>query len=117
MKKKQLIHPKLYLEIIRKNDLAIISYKQNKFNKDGSRKIELEEILNNKNIDKIILKNKNEQQLEILKRYIKTQKRVLEKYEKVRNYNAGKVVENSIHLLNEFENDFINWFIKNKDLK
>ena len=67
------------------------------------------------NIDESVLKIKNRKELEILKRYIKKQKRVLEKYEKVRNYTASEVMKNSILLLKEFEKDFVCWLEDNKD--
>ena len=115
MKEKEQTHPKLYLGIIKTNNSLSFSYQQNTFNKDGSRKIEFEEILHNNNSDESVLKAKNRKELEILKRYIKKQKRVLEKYEKVRNYTASEVMKNSILLLKEFEKDFVCWFEDNKD--
>ena len=115
MKKKEQIHPKLYLGINKADNILSFAYKQNTFNIDGSRKIEFEEILINNNIDESVLKVKNRKELEILKRYIKKQKRVLEKYEKVGNYTASKVMKNSILLLKKFEKDFVCWFEANKD--
>ena len=116
MKKKQSIHAKLYVDIVSYNSFYKYLYRQNKFNQSGDRIIE-EEISNNfidlKNI-KDYLMNKNLKEYQKLKNYIKTQKKVLEKHQKARNYDAVNTLKVSIKTVDEFKNEFDDWFIKNK---
>ena len=43
-----------------------------------------------------------------------TQKKVLEKRKKCGNYEACKIIKNSIKAMIDFENEFNVWFQKNK---
>jgi len=113
MKKKNPIHPKLFVNI--DIDKSIIFFKQNKFNQNGDRLIE-NEFLNQSiqnNAFTSLLINKNKEQLLILEKYIKIQKKVLDKHEKSRNYDACRVVKYSILQMNKFKQDFESWFKNN----
>ena len=113
MKKKKPVHPKLFINI--DIDKSTIFFKQNKFNHKGDRLIE-EELLESKSKNNDIsffLFKKNKEQLFILEKYIKIQKKVLDKHEKARNYDAYKIVKYSISRMNEFKENFDNWFISN----
>ena len=113
MKKKKPVHPKLFINI--DIDKMTIFFKQNKFNHKGDRLIE-EELLESKikiNDIPFFLFKKNKEQLFILEKYIKVQKKVLDKHEKARNYDAYKIVKYSISKMNEFKENFYNWFISN----
>ena len=57
-----------------------------------------------------LLIKKNKEQLFILEKYIKVQKKVLDKHEKSRNYDAFKIVKYSILKMNEFKEEFEQWF-------
>ena len=116
MKKIKQVHPKLYLKIINSNSDVLLIYKQNKFNIKGDRVI-LQESLNKQFIDVdhvVFLRKKNSEQQDMLKKYIKIQKKVLNKYEKIRNYDASNIVRNCINLLINFNEEFNQWF-KNID--
>ena len=109
MKKK---HPKLYLNIVLDNNNHLISYMSNKFDNTGERFIEKENlsvtIHNINKVDYLISKNKKE--LTKLNNYLKTQKKVLDKYKKAGNYDTVNVIQNSIKTMNEFKKEFKNWF-------
>ena len=111
MKKVKPIHPKLYIKIINSDNPKII-YKQNRFDEYGSRILEeefLNEKIKNNNFIKLLYK-KNKHQKENLEKFIKIQKKVLEKHEKARNYDVCKIVKSSIELLNDFDKEFNDWF-------
>tara|TARA_Y100001960_G_C14616957_1_gene798701 strand:+ start:366 stop:713 length:348 start_codon:yes stop_codon:yes gene_type:complete len=113
MKKKKSVHPKLFISI--DIEKLLIFFKQNTFNNDGSRLIENEPLKNNikyNDIDLLLL-NKNKEQFAILEKYIKIQKKVLDKYEKSRNYDAYTIVKYSISQMNKFKEDFESWFKNN----
>ena len=62
-----------------------------------------------------LLINKNKEQLLILEKYIKIQKKVLDKHEKSGNYDACRIVKYSILQMNKFKQDFEFW-LKNNTL-
>ena len=112
VKKKQQIHPKLFIKLIINKNKVTLFYKDNKFSEKGERVInkKIEKIMNNINCTKSQLIKKNEIEYHNLIRYIKIQKKVLEKHQKVRNYESCKIVESSILLMQEFKTDFEKWF-------
>jgi len=112
MKKKKIVHPKLYIDIVEKRKYLL--YKQNEFNNNGGRVIS-KELNKNFNIDNDIcyLNEINKEQLEVLNKYLNIQKRVLQKHEKGGNYETSKVVENSITTMLIFKQEFNEWFEKN----
>jgi len=116
MKKKHLVHAKLYIDVIISDNGVQYLYKQNKFDKNGDRTV-LKEVLN-KVFDlgqkEKYLFEKNIIEAQKLDNYLKTQKRVLEKHQKARNYDASIIVKNSIDTIADFKNDFDIWFKKNK---
>ena len=113
MKTKNPVHPKLYIEKIEKDHSIELRYVQNSYNSFGKRIIERQIINDCKNINLI---DENLKQLEILKKYIKIQKRVLEKHQKSRNYDAIKILKQSILHMLEFENKINSWFKKNREI-
>ena len=115
VKKKQQIHPRLFTKLIINKNKVTLFYKDNKFNETGERVInkKIEKIVNNINCTKSQLVKKNEIEYHSLIRYIKIQKKVLEKHQKVRNYESCKIVESSILLMQEFKTDFEKWFKNN----
>jgi len=113
MIKKNPIHPKLFTNV--DVDKSIIFYKQNKFNQNGDRLIEnecLDQSIQN-NETTFLLIEKNKEQLLILQKYIKIQKKVLDKHEKSGNYDACRIVKYSILQMNKFKQDFESWFKNN----
>ena len=115
VKKKQQIHPRLFTKLIINKNKVTLFYKDNKFNETGERVInkKIEKIMNNINCTRSQLVKKNEIEYHSLIRYIKIQKKVLEKHQKVRNYESCKIVESSILLMQEFKTDFEKWFKNN----
>ena len=49
-----------------------------------------------------------------LENFIKMQKKVLNKHQISRNYDAENIVKTSIVLMEDFKSKFDNWFKKNK---
>ena len=115
MKKKKPLHPKLFIKV--DIDKSVIYFKQNKFNQNGDRLIQNESLnqsIQNNN-PTFLLINKNKEQLLILEKYIKIQKKVLDKHEKSGNYDACRIVKYSILQMNKFKQDFEFW-LKNNTL-
>ena len=115
MKKKNPLHPKLFIKV--DIDKSVIFFKQNKFNQNGDRLIQNESLnqsIQNNN-PTFLLINKNKEQLLILEKYIKIQKKVLDKHEKSGNYDACRIVKYSILQMNKFKQDFEFW-LKNNTL-
>jgi len=114
MKKKPHEHPKLFLNVVIENNSVYLLFKQNQFNEKLERIVLKEKLNENMNIQKeelLTCLNKNE--YEKLKKYINVQKRVLDKHEKARNYDACKMVKSSITRINEFKIEFEDWFLIN----
>ena len=114
MKKRRPTHPKLYIDLKVKDGHNIFYFLSNVFNDHSSREIQKESInliCDNKNV---CLFEKNKEQYDILKKYLVIQKKVLEKRKKDGNYEAYKIIKSSIKAMNDFENEFIIWFEKNK---
>ena len=110
MKKKELVHPRIYLKIIDKRDsVIIVEYKDNEFNSKGRRvikeaKIDLNQYLNNFSNDfSQILDKLNNQELEKIDNYISTQYKVLDYHIKKNNYDSLKTVQDSIKLMEKFK--------------
>ena len=116
MIKKKPQHPKLYLKQLVKNNYTKLTYIQNLFNSSGERIIESEIIDNNTIVDAIDLIDENKKQLKILNNYINIQKRVLEKHQKSRNYDAVEIVRESILLMHDFEKEINNWILNNREI-
>ena len=111
MKYKNPKHPKLYLEIKKIEDNFILIFKDNIINQDGFRKIR-QEVVKQNNINlKDFLYKKNLSEYVALKKYIIIQKRVLQKHENRRNYDAIRIVNESIKMMLEFKLEFENWFL------
>ena len=119
MKKKQPIHPRLYISVKIDSDKVIHSYVSNFFDENNNRIVSSESDNFDKNVayDLKYLNNKNEVEYIKLKKYVKIQKNVLEKHQKAGNYDSCKVVESSILLMNEFKQEFEFWFKDNESLQ
>ena len=118
VKKKQPIHPRLYISVKIDSDKVIHSYVSNFFDENNNRIVSSESDNVDKNVayDLKYLTSKNETEYTKLKKYVKIQKNVLEKHQKARNYDSCKVVESSILLMNEFKQEFEFWFKDNESL-
>jgi len=119
VKKKQPIHPRLYISVKIDSDKVIHSYVSNFFDENNNRIVSSESDNVDKNVayDLKYLTSKNETEYTKLKKYVKIQKNVLEKHQKARNYDSCKVVESSILLMNEFKQEFEFWFKDNESLQ
>ena len=113
MKKTNPVHPKLFINI--DIEKSLIFFMQNKFNNNGVRLTECQSLKNPIQLNEIdlLLMNKNKEQFFILEKYIKTQKKVLDKHEKSRNYDACRIVKYSILQMEKFKQDFESWFKNN----
>ena len=116
MKKKIFHHPRLYLNIFLKDREIFINYIDNNFSSNGKRLIQVsllkDTISKNEYMEYLIYENRK--QLQKLNNFLKTQKKVLEKYKKVRNYDKVKIIKNSMEILNEFKQEFHDWFKEHK---
>ena len=112
MKKKTFYHPRLYLNIFLRDDKLFISYMDNNFSSNGKRLIQVSilKISISQNGFKGYLIDENRKQLQKLNNFLKTQKKVLEKYKKAGNYDKVKIIENSMETLNGFKHEFDVWF-------
>ena len=119
VKKKQPIHPRLYISVKIDSDKVIHSYVSNFFDENNNIIVSSESDNIDKNVayDLKYLTSKNETEYTKLKKYVKIQKNVLEKHQKARNYDSCKVVESSILLMNEFKQEFEFWFKDNESLQ
>ena len=116
MKRKPHEHPKFFLNASIEGDNICLLFQQNQFDEDSQRII-LKEKINKNSIDLeleeyLTVLNKNEYIK--LKKYLHVQKRVLHKHEKSRNYDACKIVKNSIIEMNTLKKEFEDWFLNNK---
>ena len=119
VKKKQPIHPRLYMSVKIDSDKVVYNYLSNYFDEKNNRIVSSGSDNVDKNVtyDLKYLINKNEIEYIKLKQYVKIQKNVLEKYQKARNYDSCRVVESSILLMNQFKQEFESWFKDNESLQ
>ena len=118
VKKKQPIHPRLFTGLDLNRNILTLFFKENRFNEKGERLVnkETKKISNEIDCGITYLFKKNESEYQNLVKYIKIQKKVLEKHQKSRNYDSCKVVESSILLMKKFKTDFEEWFKNNMRL-
>ena len=108
MRKKQPVHPKLYLkEELIKSSNKIYQYLSNDFI-DSERVIKEEVEITNQNDNSIY--KKNQMEYKKLENFINIQKKVLNNHQKARNYDAENIVKGSIMLMEEFKSEFDSWF-------
>lgn len=108
MRKKQPVHPKLYIkEELIKSSNKIYQYLSNDFI-DSERVIKEEVEITNQNDNSIY--KKNQMEYKKLENFINIQKKVLNKHQKARNYDAENIVKGSIMLMEEFKSEFDSWF-------
>jgi len=110
MKRKEIVHPRVYLRILEKKDSIVrIEYKDNEFDNAGKRIIKkvqmnLDEYLNNFSDDfSEILDKLNNQELNKITSYIKTQYKVLKYHVKKNNHDSIETVQTSIKLMEKFK--------------
>ena len=114
MKKKPHEHPKFFLDIVVEDNDIYVLFKQNQFNDNFDRIILKEKLNENSDMKKEeLLINLNSNEYENLKKYLNVQKRVLDKHQKARNYDACKMVNSSMVGIKEFKKEFENWFLNN----
>ena len=115
VRKKTPIHPRLYINISSYGKSIKLSYIGNVFDQEGCRIVNYEIIESVEEIffDKLYLYGKNKLEYEKLIKYIKIQKKVLEKHQKYGNYDSSRIVESSISVMEDFKDSFEDWF-KNK---
>ena len=111
MKRKNPQHPRLYLgsKISFTSNKKIYKYLSNEFNEQ--KRVEKEEHCLDCSLSII---DKNRLEYDKLKKFIKIQKIVLKKHKKDGNYDAENVVKSSIILMEDFRNEFNDWFRKNQ---
>ena len=115
MKKKHPIHPKLYIDIFIDGSNVLLKYFSNELNNKNQRivKEDIADIEDEVNYDISFLYEKNKIEYQNLIKFIKIQKKALEKHEKSGNYDSCRVIESSILLMIEFKNSFNQWFNEN----
>ena len=103
MKTKNPMHPKFYINIIRKNkDYVLVSYLSNKFNDNGDRVLQKEEVSNDLLQSDNIIEEMNKIELVALNKYLSIQRKVLEHHKKKKNFDSIKVVKDSIEVMEDF---------------
>ena len=103
MKTKNPMHPKFYIDIIKKNkDYVLVSYLSNKFNDDGDRVLQKEEVSNDLLQSDNIIEEMNKLELVALNKYLAIQRKVLEHHKKKKNFDSIKVVKDSIEVMEDF---------------
>jgi len=119
VKKKQPVHPRLYTDLIINSSIITFKYLSNDLNHRNQRivKYETENLIKYSCYNSDILIKKNKDEYIKLEKYIKIQKKALEKHQKARNYDSCKIVKSSILFMNEFKLEFNRWFDKNMILK
>ena len=112
MKKKEIVHPRMYLKILeKKNSIVRVEYKDNKFDSNGKRiiqktQINLDQYLDNFSNDfKEILDKLNSQELNKTINYIKTQYKVLQYHIKNNNHDSIYTVKESIQVMESFKEE------------
>ena len=115
VKKKTSIHPKLYIDISIDGPNVLLKYYSNELNNKNQRiiKQDINNREDNVNYNTLFLYEKNKIEYQNLIKFIKIQKKALEKHEKSGNYDSCRVVESSILLMTEFKNSFNQWFNEN----
>ena len=115
MKKKQPTHPKLYIDFSIVGSSVLLKYYSNELNDENQRVVKQDiNIINKENeYDLFFLYEKNKIEYLKLEKFIKIQKKALEKHEKSGNYDSCRVVESSVLLMMEFKNCFKQWFNEN----
>jgi nicotinamide riboside kinase len=112
MKRKQLVHPRLYLTIVERTyDNILVEYQDNEFYDDGKRIIKKSN-LNlgedcksfSNNIE--ILNKLNQQEFNKITSYIKTQYKILKYHQKNNNSDAILTVSESIKVMESFKRKF-----------
>ena len=113
MKFKQLEHPKLFIEVLEKNDfLVIIQYKSNNFDNHGKRQVQVCTINLNKYSIALsddysqIIHKLNQSEYRKIDNYIMTQKKILTIHTQKKHFEACEVVKSSILLMESFKKEF-----------
>ncbi len=112
MKKKQPVHPRLYTQFEISDNMIELYYFDNKFDSNGQRILSSESRKLNFKVHYFdsLLNDINKDEFKKLTKYIKIQKKALEKHQKSGNYDSSKIVGSSILFMEEFKSIFENWF-------
>ena len=115
VKKKTPIHPRLYINISIDGPNVLLKYYSNELNNKNQRiiKQDINNREDNVNYNILFLYEKNKIEYQNLTKFIKIQKKALEKHEKSGNYDSCRVVKSSILLMIEFKSSFNQWFNEN----
>ena len=112
MKKKEILHPRMYLKILKKKDSSVtVKYKDNQFSANGERIVKIDKVDLNKFSDnfsndfKEILDKLNSQELNKITNYIKTQYKVLQYHIKNNNHDSVATVKESIKVMENFKEE------------
>ena len=97
------MHPKYYVDVIRQyKDYVLVSYLSNRFNDNGDRVLQKEEVCNRFFHSDNIIEEMNKLELIAVNKYLAIQKKVLEHYKKKENVDSIKIVKNSIEMMEDF---------------
>ena len=111
MKKKTTRHPRYYKKIVDvKNDYILIEYIDNEFDDNQNRVSKRKKINTDKTLTDIseFLNKLNTEELQRLNRFIAIQNKAMGYHIKKKNYDSCKIIKNSIALMNEFKQLYIN---------
>ncbi len=117
MKKKNPVHPCIFLQIIKKNNsIVTVKYIDNEFDESFKRKVKERNLKLPENFDNLcndfneIINKLNEQELIKTNNYLKTQNKILKYHKRKNNTDSVRVVEESIKLLESFRSKLNNEF-------
>ena len=106
MKKKDISHPKLYLDFKNTTNGVTLFYYSNKLNDLGKRLIESHEYNENDKFSNDDLINLNHQEYKKLLVYIARQERIMDTYFKKNFNNQYEIVKESLQLMYKFKDNF-----------
>jgi len=106
MKKKDISHPKLYLDFKNTSDGVTLYYYSNKLNDLGRRLIESQEYNENDKFSNDDLIKLNHQEYKKLLVYIARQERIMGIYLKKDFNNQHEIVKESLQLMYKFKDNF-----------
>ena len=112
MKNKNIEHPRIYLQVIEKDNSTYLNYIDNQFDQSGNRIIKkciLDSVNHNNNSKKHnkLLSDLNILELRKTNNYIKTQNKVLDYHIKNNNYDSISIVKDSIKLMELFKEQLL----------
>tara|TARA_B100000579_G_C22553950_1_gene721121 strand:- start:68 stop:424 length:357 start_codon:yes stop_codon:yes gene_type:complete len=113
MKKKDILHPKLYFKYDVVDQQTQLSYYSNQLDSVGSRLVKVV-LLNQNSFSSIEMYKLNEKEYHNLNLYIERQERIMDTYLKKGFKDQFNIVETSVNLMYTFRKEFDKWFSKFK---